>query len=48
MSRIIEDLLLIMKQRETVEFDENTDTAMAMMAVMDAVIDDSCAYVSNE
>lgn len=42
MRQVIEDLLVLMKERELVE---DADTDAVMRTVMDAVINDSCSYV---
>ena len=46
MRKVIEDLLMMMRRREDLEQLQTTETTTAIRRVLDAVINDSCSYVS--
>ena len=47
MRKVIEDLLMVMRKREDLEQLQATKTTTAFRRVLDAVINDSCSYVST-
>ena len=45
---VVSKLVALMKQRSSLEELEPSDAVQALVTVMEAVINDSCAYVSTD